>query len=300
MFRGLKHFFEYDNDVFDRKVVVNLDEHIDGDPVLIREQGKNYIFEYQGERPDFNDTIKEFDTWHDLYLDAMKAQWKEEFYYKVKDSPQVVSIKREVRGTTNQHWLESKIVKTPLGSEATKTHEETYTVSPSVKPLNMNIEQYWARNHNWGTVPGSPGDTIARLHWHVPVMPEKKPDDPPNIMLWGGIKNTFARVTDRISDKYPYLTNHHTDVFGNRMFAFSLLPEVTDGIVDSFHSRKKAWVEKDKLKIRGFFKLNSQQIKNLDMRDKFHLRGKTFYIEKIEFSLSHDGVSKSDITLIET
>lgn len=311
MFRGQQHSIEYDNDVFDRTVVVNWDEYLDGDPVLVREPGKNYIFSYQGENTDFEDTVVEYDTWLDVVEAAEEAQTDEEFYYKVTGNPQVLAITKTLRGVTNNKWLTSRVAKSPLGSEAPRPKEESVEITPAVKPLNMNLEQYWNKNHNWDPVtPGAPGDVIYRNPWMVPLMADKKPDDMPYIMFFAGMKSTFYGAyypsgsgsgSEFIRPReYPLLTNHHTDHFGNRMFDFSLLPEVTDGIVEKFHARKKAWVEKDKLRLKGYFLLSSQMLKNLDMRDKIYLRGKTFYIEKIEFSLSHDGVSRSDVTLIET
>lgn len=307
LYRGLTHTFEYDDDIFDRTVVQNWDEYLDGDPILIREPGKNYIFEYQGEKADFDETPFSYSTWEALVDTASTGgSTEDEYNYKVIDNPQVVAVKKTIRGLTDQRWLSCRTVKSPLASEAPKIKDESVEVIPALKPMNMSIEQYWKQNHNWsGGVPGAAGDIISRAHWHVPVLEEIKPEDPPRIMLYAGMQPTFYKQETSpgifsYPHEYPYLTNHHTDAFGNRIFDFSLLPEVTDGIVESFHSRKKAWVEKDKLKLRAMFKLNAQQLKNLDMRDKFYLRGKTFYIEKIEFSLTHNGISKSDATLIET
>jgi hypothetical protein len=171
--------------------------------------------------------------------------------------------------------------------------EEDFAVSSGVKPLDMSIEKYWWLNHSASQSPNS--DVIQKEHWHVPVLEKGKSEAAPAIMLWAGRKPTFHGE----GDEYPYLTNHHTDAQGNKIFDFSLLPGVKDGIVDVFHKRMKEWVEKDKLLLKAQFVLSAYDIKKINMRDKILLNGKKFFIRKIEFSLSVKGISRSDVELIE-
>lgn len=171
--------------------------------------------------------------------------------------------------------------------------EEAFSVQSSVAPLDMSIERYWWLNQAPGDNPGM--NVIPKEHWHVPVIQSQNADSPPHLMLFAGRKPTFHGE----GDEYPYLTNHHTDAQGNKIFTFSLLPGVKDGIIDVFHKRMKEWVEKDKLLLKAQFRLSAFDIKKINMRDKIFLHGKKFFIQKITFSLSNKGISKSDVELIE-
>jgi hypothetical protein len=61
----------------------------------------------------------------------------------------------------------------------------------------------------------------------------------------------------------------------------------------------KAWTEKDKMKVKGSFLLSPLELKKLDIRDKVFLKGRLFYIQKLNYSLSHMHLSLVDVDLIE-
>jgi hypothetical protein len=101
-----------------------------------------------------------------------------------------------------------------------------------------------------------------------------------------------------LSDEYPYLTNHHTDHKGNRMFDFSLIPNAQDSFIEIYHNKMKQWCEEEKLRIHANLKLSAADLMLLDMRDKILLHGRKFFIEKLQFSLYTDRISKTDASLI--
>jgi hypothetical protein len=113
-------------------------------------------------------------------------------------------------------------------------------------------------------------------------------------MFYGGMAQTFEH-----DGQYPYLMAHHTDHFGVQRLNTSLHPEGSGGLIEKFHGKFKQWVEKDKKRVRGSFKLTPLEIKNLNIRDKIHLKGRLFYIEKKEYTLMNKGISLVDMELIE-
>jgi hypothetical protein len=310
LFRGTKSEIEFKDDTFKRDVVKSWENKLHNRPVIIREEGKDYRFSYTGETHNFDGELQEFDTWDEVYNAAIQPQSsmdqslnEEELFYKVAGYPQIVGITKTLRTRQNEPWLRTRVVKTALNSEITRKREDIYEVLSDVKPLNMGIEQYWWMNHNLQLNSYAPNDVIYKRHWHVPVMPGQAKEDPPFIMMFAGMKDAFPPLNQYPyfggQDKYPYLTNHHTDHFGSRTFDFSLIPDGPDGITQKFHSSMKEWAEKDKLKLRGLFNLDIHDLHHLDMRDKIHVRGKLFFIERINFSLTQKGISKSDVSLIE-
>lgn len=172
--------------------------------------------------------------------------------------------------------------------------DDQLTITSEIKPLEMNIERYWMESqasyqpHN---------NVIRRRHWYVPLLPKTNKESPPNIMFHAGMKPALSDFAT--TGNYPFITNHNIDAQGNKIFDFSLLPGVKDGIEDVLHKKMKEWVERDKLKIRAYITLSAQEIRQMNIRDKIYVRGKKFYIKTIQFTLSNKGISKSDVELIE-
>lgn len=307
LFRGLRSSIEYKEDTLDEEVVVSWENKLDGDLVITRQPPQEYRFEYQGEGAQFEGDINTKATWAEVFAEAIEQHTagvisdhadEGEYFYKVEGFPQIVGIKKTLRTLHNDPWLECRIVKTALGNEYPETKKEVFRVTSNVKPLDMSIEQYWWLNRNVDENE-SPIDIIRRGHWHVPVMPDQRKEDAPYIMLSAGMKNTFYQEDFPGAGSYPYLTNHHTDQFGNKTLDFSLIPGVEDGLIDKFHHKFKKWVEKEKVEIQGLFLLDVHDLHKIDMRHKFAVRGRLFYIKTINFSITPTHISKSEVTLIE-
>lgn len=412
---------EYNNDIFDRDVIVSWDDYLHENPAITRLEPQDYVFEYAGEKSSFEGAFREFNNWNQVFLEASKAQSEVELFYKVQDSPQVLSITKELRGLTNQVWLKVRTVKTALEHQETLQFDEAVKIVSSVKPLNLSIEQYWWQNHNWhdgsdhptNIMWGTPGDLLQKRHWHVPVIPHSNKEGAPYLMFFAGRKPVFvteeeaaplllpdslgvyvagysmnvsfhdtnsfedhlnytqgyivewkagsdpnwyfakqvyptidwnppdtlilftipsqtfkgpitqirawafsgdksSRIARRIingglvlegeeftpTDEYPYLTNHHSDIEGNRMFDFSLLPNTNDSFLDIYHNRMMEWVQQHRIRVLAKFKLTAAQLMKVDMRDKILLHGKLFFIEKLQFTLHTDRISKTEASLI--
>ncbi len=141
------------------------------------------------------------------------------------------------------------------------SNKEKYEVASDVSPLDMNIHKYWWKHEQ-------PNDIIPMKHWFVPEMEMKTADTSPSIMFYGGMAYNLERT-----EQYPSLMAHHTDHFGVRRLNTSLHPEGTDGLIEKYHGKYKEWIEKDKINAQGSFKLTPLEVKNLDIRDKFHIKG---------------------------
>lgn len=300
-YRGNVSQIKSKDDILDSNTVQNWDKMLDGFPVIEVEEEKDYLFEYQGETSDSDQEIEfnEYDDWNKVFTAAMLAQTNEEVSYKVADTPQIIKLTRTLRGRANQRWLRPAFQRSAMHTVHPRTRENNFTITSKVKPMNMSIEHYWWQN-NLNESQIKENYLLSRKHWHVPVLPEMKSEDFPRIMFFAGRKGTFdEQLGENHGHQYPLLTNHNFDHFGNKLFDFSLLPSTTDGIIAKFHTKMKNWTEQNKMRVKGLFKLTPWEIKQIDMQGKVYLRGKLFFIERIQFTLTHNEISKTDATLIE-
>ena len=313
LFRGVNHIIEKDDDIFNRQVVIDWDHLLHGKPELTRRPPRDYILSFTGKIPEKKGGVLVFDTWQEAFDQARIGLPNEEINYKTNHSPQILTLKLQREGNYNGMSipiLQSTLAKTALGNDQPYQFDEQDIVIPAVRPLDMSIENYWWLSHLPDTSDYQPveDNAMVRFHWFVPVIPETSPEDPPFIMFFAGRKPTLdfddqeppIVQTDRGEDVHPYLTNHNIDHNGNKLFDFSLQPEGTEGLQNTFHSLRKQWTETEKLKLKGEFVLKAKDIAAIDMRDKIHVRGKHFFIEKITLTLHHNYIEKANVELIES
>ena len=93
----------------------------------------------------------------------------------------------------------------------------------------------------------------------------------------------------------PYNYDHN----GNRIGDISLAWDGADGLINKFHSEFKAWIERDKLAVSGNFRLTELDLKNLNIKKKRHIRGKLFYIKKVEESIKLKKMGLALVSLVE-
>lgn len=122
----------------------------------------------------------------------------------------------------------------------------------------------------------------------------KKRDYTPSIIHYCGINDT---VNDGY--KIPILTSHAYDCRGRKVAPFSLEPYGPDGILKTFYSSYKKWVERTKKRITGDFLLSDLDLANLDLSKKYSVNNVNFFVEKIEVDIAHDRILPARCSLIE-
>ncbi|HNX87712.1 MAG TPA: hypothetical protein PKH58_01405 [Paludibacteraceae bacterium] len=285
-FPGIQYRIEKNNDIFDRSVVVNWSDKLAGKPIIKTRDAKDYNFKFRNAGEKASDPVRTKPNIDAIYDSALE-QGSEEVEYSDAVSGAIIGITKELFGDASEPRLTQDTKQSALSATIEDTGLDKYEVNCEVEPLPMSIEQYWSDNEN-------PGNVISHKHWHVPVIEKPGLNDAPNIMIWGGMANTFEG-----DGTYPLLMNHHTDHFGTKRGSLSLLPDGPDGLISTFHSGMKSWIECEKKSVKGSFRLSPLEIRNIDMRDKIYLHGRLFYIEKIEYSLTHNDVSLVEADLIE-
>ena len=284
---GITYRLEYSDIVMARTKQINWDDKLAGQMEVSYEEGQAYFFGYKNVKTSDEKLLKEYQSVSEIFNTAIAQSSEEGTIYRNSDSSQF-KITRTLRGLTSEPWLKCEIDHSPLATLEPTSDKEKFEIVSDIRPADMTIEQYWWQDK------GVKGDLILRKHWFVPIVEKEKLDQPPYLMFFVGRTNTFQG-----EDSYPQLLAHHTDQFGVKRLNTSLHPDGPGGLIEKYHSKMKAWVEKDKMKVKGSFKLSMLEIKKLDIRDKVYLKGKLFYIQKLTFSLTGTSISLADIDLIE-
>jgi len=282
-FAGNKYSLEFNNDVFDRTTVTKLDDKLCSELIVNYEEAKDYRFSYAdfGETDAENPTVGTTSQIFWLYKNLNQA-----FNTSFRDTNfgAVYDWKGEMTGVNSLLEMTSEIKRSALAVKKSGSNKEKYEVSSEVSPLDMNLHKCWKQYQN----------PVIKRHWFVPEIEIQSLDASPHIMFHGGMAQTFEW-----DGEYPYLMAHHTDHFGTKRLNTSLHPEGNGGLIDKFHGKFMQWVEKDKKRVKGSFKLTPLEIKNLNIRDKIHLKGRLFYIEKKEYTIRNKGVSLVEMELVE-
>ncbi|MFZ4400914.1 MAG: hypothetical protein ACOYO1_12835 [Bacteroidales bacterium] len=281
-----KYSLEFNNDIFNRNVIKSLDAQLVDELLITYEDGKDYVFTYA----DYGESnLKNFEpitNVQSIYDSLMSTTPGFQNEHKDLSSGAIFKGEVQLKGLASEKRITSEVIRSALSIEKTGSNKERYEVSSDISPLDMNIHKYWWINDN-------PTDIIPMRHWFVPEIEKKSVDAAPNIMFHGGMVDNFEH-----NGQYPYLMAHHTDHFGVKRLNTSLVPGGTGGLMEKFHGKYKEWMEKDKIKAQGNFRLTPLEVKNLDIRDKFHVKGQLFYIEKMEYAITHRNISLVDMYLV--
>lgn len=288
LFPGIQFKMEYNNDILGRKQRHDWNLKLAGKLDITNEVAKDYYFNYKNVT--HSDTVvnTSFSTINEMFNWAIDTALEEGSLYRDKTTGAQYKISRKLRGLTSDPWLTCEIDHSPLAVPELEGKREKFEVSSDVRPADLVIEQYWWQDK------GEKDDLVRKRHWFVPKIEKQKIDQAPYLMFFAGMANTFQDA-----GQYPILLAHHTDQFGVKRLNTSLHPTGPDGLIEKFHYGMKQWYEKDKIKAKGSFLLSPLEIKKLDIRDKIYLQGKLFFIEKMEYTLTNNGISLVDVDLIE-
>lgn len=287
-FPGTKHRMEFNNDVMGWTERVNWDEKLAGIPVFSKESAKKYIFKYNGINSNEKEIVlNKYANVKSIFDKAYSSVDDDAIIYEDESTGAQYSITRIIRGVNSIVFLNSEVKNDPLSVKEPDTEIDKLEIVSKVRPATMNIVDYWDED--------IAGDIIPRKYWFVPHINNTSVTDAPYIMFWGG----FIQTLEQNGATYPHLMAHHTDHFGIKRLNTSLHPGGSDGLLEKFHGRMKNWVEKDKMKVKASFRLSILEVNQLKIWVKIHFQGRLFYIEKLDYSLTNNGISLIDANLIE-
>ena len=116
-------------------------------------------------------------------------------------------------------------------------------------------------------------------------------------MLDAGLNHSL----DSTQHVYRYITNHHTDAFGQKKLNLSLLINKTDpdGIFIKYHKKIADWYERNKIRLIAKAIMTPFQLRSITNKHKIHFSGRNFFIVKREYEISNDRFIEVTFTLIE-
>jgi len=292
MYHGSSYEFIRDDDVLQRDAVLKLDQYLVAEiNAEFTQEETEYVFEYSNSTDGKDFTEKKVPNLQ-AAINDIKLSYKPfgtEFEYQDLSTGKIFTLKKTLRGLSNDTWIECKTLRSELIQNANPLIDQKFTVVSEITPLQMSLEQCW-----WQDDAGD--DLIIRRHWNVPVIERDPIDAAPHIMMSYGMTQIAEQESGKI---YPLITNHNVDMFGNRLGDISLLPNGTDGVINTFQKEKKNWINKRKNTFKGSFNFPEKVNRQLRIFDKVYLKGRIFIIKTREYSLSHEGISLVDLELIE-
>lgn len=284
LFTGYKYSIERNDDIMNREVVVDWSNKITGTPEKMYEAARDYVFSYGDKKPVNTVNAVKLADMAAIYTKVYNG-W-ENVDYIVQDESTGGIYKMNMIIMDNQfeqRVIRTEVIQSPMSVVYNETGREKYEVISDVKPIEQTIQPIW-----WDEAPN------RKFHWYVPEIELQDIKQPPYLMFRGEMTKVFGSL-----NTYPQLQAHNYDQYSVKRFDFSLLPGGADGLVSKFHSKFKEWVEKDKLRLKALVKLTPAELRNLNMRDKYYIDGKKFYIEKLEYTLKNNGISLVEADLVE-
>lgn len=295
MFTGNKFSIERNDDIMSRNVIVNLDDKIAGTPIKSYEPAKDYVFSFGDTKSVITTNVDKSPHLKDIYDRMLGAEENVDRVLQDESSGGIYKLNKITvqKYVSDIIVITSEVQQSPNSVYYEESEREKYEVSSETKPIDLNIVPTWRQE-----APGVSNNPINPLpttfHWAVPEIDIKDIKSAPYLMFRTGMSQTME-----LNGTYPQLLANNYDPFGVKKFDFSLHPSGPDGLITKFHGSFKAWVEKDKLRLKTSVRLNPSELRTLDFRDKYHVGGRLFYIEKNEYQLTHRGLSLVESDLIE-
>lgn len=272
------------------------DDKMIGYPVMSMQKGQSYKYGYDGEEtfaPD--DELTTVATIHDMINDPYDVEDNEELevVYHITSTNQyyrktIVSIKEdsepEATVTISYELLDGGYG-APFNSQ-----NETFEAVSTVKPMPMLPFEYW-----W-TVDNSLTEHPDLAWWWVPYFDGERKDRPTqaHIMFHRGMVSSA-----HTGHEYPLVSPYAFGPDGSRVGNISLQWEGPDGLLANFHSEFRSWINKHRIRFKGSFLLTPLDLHNLDITSKIHLKGRNFYIERIQVNIRHNRIDPAVVDLIE-
>lgn len=290
--RGNDFEILFNNDVITATEQVNWTDKLLGKLAHWKEDAKTYLYGYAGidDNPDISE-LTDSETIDDLQALTPAEDVTTTRY--ITTTNQVIAVRlRDKADPGDADRYSYEVVSGGYGGR--QSGDNGYSVVSDIIPLDVNIHDYW-----WEDT-GSP---ITFGQWYVPEWSGDRMQiqDRPFIMLFHGLQDTLSDKdgSPGTLDKYPCLSGHNIDAYGNKLSDFSLQWEGEEGLLETFHKEFKEWIEEDKIYAEGDFLLSVTDLKNLDMSIKRHVKSKNFFIEKLEVTISSNKINPARANLIE-
>jgi len=297
---GDSYQMKFNNDVVQESVDADWSNLLIGDLEIYPKVSQDYLYGYDGMEEQEGtgayeytvNTIKELENFA-LPVDPNGDEVTSDIY--VSSTNQLIRKRKIADFGFDVDFYEYEVVDTGYGGVVSDSNEGL-NVKSSLRPLPNCIYHYWdqitaQQNRVFNT-------------WYVPYFDGDRftSHELPYLGIYWGVKDTLNETVNGDSgllDSYPYVSDKNYDAFGNRLGDISLAWDGDDGLITYYHQEFKEFIEAEKENPRGFFLLDALTLRNLDMSKKKHLKGKNFFVEKLEVSIRKNKIDPARISFIE-
>ncbi|NQD71329.1 hypothetical protein HP439_11415 [Sphingobacterium shayense] len=284
------------NDVMLGTVKADWTSLIIGNPELTSENKKAYVFGYSdSETYTATETFVSVNTIWDMAsypytLDDEKF-YEERFY--IQETKQRF-IKRAQQREINvisadfnifSDELEYELIDDRLGVDL-DVEGDKYTVEPKVNPLPLYPV---AAFHSMENDVDLYDNTFYISAPALSVDRSKRSEIIPLVIYKG-----MRQVPHATTRTYPYAS-----IYPDANNTLNLLWEGENGLIEKYHKNYKQWIERDKLRLKGTFLLNAIDLHKLDLGDKVHVRGRNFFVDKIQITLRANTIDPAVVDMVE-
>ena len=292
----------YNKDIINNKKVENWTKKLMGKEIITQEAAKTYNYgyaDYMSEQDLVIANINQLPKLSSLVPKPINDD--KDVYYRIQNTDQVFCVKTKTQPKETVTKLSQYQVK-KTGFETTNKKGNAFDATVKIAPMPTTIDDYYwlidqasVINPNTQQSEIKPVSTAIR-RWAVPQWDGNRLDMPEkfNIMIYHGLSEAFEPT-----DEYPLLSGFDTDHHGRKLSDLTLKWDGENGLLNRYHKEYKAFVEKEKIAIKGTFLLTALDIKNLDLTVRKNIKNRNFFIKKINVTISTDKVEPADAELIE-
>ncbi len=304
--RGDRFSIESNTDVLNRNVVRDIrPDQLIGTPVISREAGQRYTAGFtdseEGEQPEGE--IKEVEN----ILEGIHYMASRGFLsdgtgvvtsVRVRKPRQVQTI---ILDNESRAYYAVKQEDMPDEATADDDAEETeetdtgYDMTVNAKRVRCVANRYWLND-----------DDIGTNWYHHILCPEieaigSERSDELLIGLWQGLQSEIQQWSMNpgyTPNTFPALsaTNHGAN--GERYGDLSLYWHGPDGLL-ARHKRFAEWLAKDRMVVTTEVLFTALDLHELDLRDKFALHGRHFFIRTMNISLKKNSIDPAEVEFVE-
>lgn len=288
------------SDVVNKPVSLSWTDKLIGSPELLTEEKKIYNYGYPGIDPYIG--AEQFlsvpTVWamaiHPYELDAERnyegfflvEETKQRFIKRVQRVDLQVLDNFGIPHDFTQDEVTYELLDSGLSVNKNEDVDEKYTVEPAVEPLpHYPALGFWSMDNDTLEYANTFGMTVPA----VSVDRKSRQGTIPLVFHKG-----WRSVPSDNTKSYPYVS-----AYADNVNDLSLAWEGPDGLIEKYHKQYKEWVERDKLRLKGTFLLDAIDLHKLDLGNKIHVKGRNFFVDKLQITLRANTIDPAVIELVE-
>ena len=294
--KGGEFTIERNEDILNRTVYRDWNDKVMGTPAISMEPGQRYNFGYSGGDDDevpAERVITEIGSIREMIAASEQADSELKTYHVTSTGQTFENVFDDTTANRCRYTLLKQDLGTKQeeGDEADDTEE--FDMATNVSVLKTVPARYIGRDND----PTADIDA-NKLFYFVPQTAEALEERPQNltVALWKGMSRGLVSGVPNAEQTYPYLSHCNYDAEGNRLDDVTL--QLT-GSTLARHAAYKAWIEKDKMAVKAELLLTPLDLHRLDLRDKFYLKGKYFFIRRLEITMTPERLEAVEAEFIE-